>query len=390
MIPRCIEITHIKSIKLYGDKVHMIPNFRQRCSSLVQTLKENNLGAAAFVPGPNFYFLTGLKFSLMERPTLMVLKDNGDILAIMPELEREMWSAVMHDATTFYWQDSDGFDKAFVELATELGATTIGIEGQRMRAFELNALQDVFGLGSIKDAQAILAKPRLIKSDYEVSLIQEAINISEISLSETLESVRIGMSEATIKAMLMQRMLANGADGFAFEIIVLTGGNAAKPHGIPGETRLVAGAPLLIDFGASYQGYSADITRTVFCENIKDEYAEIYEAVLSANIAGRNMAAPSVTCHELDLKVSYTLHNAGFEELTVHKTGHGLGLDIHEAPNVMLNNHTSLETGMLITIEPGLYRSNDIGVRIEDDVLITDDGCKSLTSFEREPLIVGK
>jgi Xaa-Pro dipeptidase len=84
------------------------------------------------------------------------------------------------------------------------------------------------------------------------------------------------------------------------------------------------------------------------------------------------------------------LHNAGFEELTVHKTGHGLGLDIHEAPNVMLNNHTSLETGMLITIEPGLYRSNDIGVRIEDDVLITDDGCKSLTSFEREPLIVGK
>jgi Xaa-Pro aminopeptidase len=185
-------------------------------------------------------------------------------------------------------------------------------------------------------------------------------------------------------------MLANGADGFAFDIIVLTGGNAAKPHGIPGETRLVAGAPLLIDFGASYQGYSADITRTVFCENIKDEYAEIYEAVLSANIAGRNMAAPSVTCHELDLKVSNTLHNAGFEELTVHKTGHGLGLDIHEAPNVMLNNHTSLETGMLITIEPGLYRSNDIGVRIEDDVLITDDGCKSLTSFEREPLIVGK
>ena len=103
MIPRCIEITHIKSIKLYGDKVHMIPIFQQRCSSLVQTLKENNLGAAAFVPGPNFYFLTGLKFSLMERPTLMVLKDNGDILAIMPELEREMWSAAMHDATTFYW-----------------------------------------------------------------------------------------------------------------------------------------------------------------------------------------------------------------------------------------------------------------------------------------------
>jgi len=368
----------------------MTPNFQQRCSSLVQTLKENNLGAAAFVPGPNFYFLTGLKFSLMERPTLMFLTDNGEVLAIMPELEREMWSAAMHDATTFYWQDSDGFDKAFVDLAAELGETDIGIEGQRMRAFEVNALQAVFEPGSIKDAQAQLANPRLIKSDYEISLIQEAINISETSLSETLENVRIGMSEVTVRAMLMQRMLANGADGFAFDIIVLTGGNAAKPHGIPGETPLVAGAPLLIDFGASYQGYSADITRTVFCENITDEHAKIYDAVLAANSIGRDMAAPSVTCHELDLKVSNTLQNAGFEELTVHKTGHGLGLDIHEAPNVMLNNHTSLESGMLITIEPGLYRSNDIGVRIEDDVLITDGGCKSLTTFERGPLIVGK
>ena len=171
--------------------------------------------------------------------------------------------------------------------------------------------------------------------------------------------------------------------------LFLTGGNAARPHGIPGEAPLLAGAPLLIDFGASFQGYNADITRTVFCEYISDENAKIYEAVLAANTAGRHMAAASVSCHEVDLKVSSTLREAGFNELIVHKTGHGLGLDVHEAPNVMINNHTILEAGMLITIEPGLYRSNFIGVRIEDDVLITNDGCRSLTSFERGPVFVG-
>ncbi len=188
----------------------------------------------------------------------------------------------------------------------------------------------------------------------------------------------------------MQRMLANGADGFAFDIIVLTGGNAAKPHGIPGETQLRPGAPLLIDFGATYQGYSADITRTFFCEHVSDEHSKIHEAVLAANTVGRNLAAPSITCHDIDLKVSNTLRKIGYDDLVVHKTGHGLGLDVHEAPNVMINNHTPLQSGMLITIEPGLYRSNDIGVRIEDDVLITDNGCRSLTNFEREPVIVGK
>ena len=366
----------------------MTPNFQQRRSSLIHILKKNGLGAAAFVPGRNFYFLTGLKFSLMERPTLMFVTDSGDVLAIMPELEREMWSAAMGGATTFYWQDSDGFDKAFSDLAYELGTTKIGIEGQRMRAFESNALGAVFGSDTIIDAQAELAKPRLLKSDYEVKLIEKAIEISEISLSETLENIEAGMTEIAIRAILMQRMLANGADGFAFDIIVLTGGNAAKPHGIPGDTQLRPGAPLLIDFGATYQGYSADITRTVFCEHITDEHAEIYEAVLAANIAGRQMAAPAITCHEIDVKVSNTLRKTGFDDLVVHKTGHGLGLDVHEAPNVMINNHTPLESGMLITIEPGLYRSNDIGVRIEDDVLITDNDCRSLTKFKRSPIIL--
>ena len=265
----------------------MFTNFQQRRILLADILKENCLEAAAFVPGPNFYYFTGLKFSLMERPTLMFVTDSGDVFAIMPELEREMWSASMHDAKTFYWQDSDGFDKAFKDLAVELGSITIGIEGQRMRAFEANALKSVFGADAIRDAQAELAKPRLLKSDHEIQLIEKAIEISETSLGETLENIRTGMSEAAIKAMLMQRMLANGADGFAFDTIVLTGGNAARPHGIPGEAPLLAGAPLLIDFGASFQGYNADITRTVFCEHITDEHAEIYEAVLAANIAGR-------------------------------------------------------------------------------------------------------
>lgn len=197
------------------------------------------------------------------------------------------------------------------------------------------------------------------------------------------------MSEAEIQGLLKMRMLANGADGFAFDPLVLAGGNAANPHGVPGERPLAAGEPLLIDFGAHLGGYNADITRTFFCEHASDQHARIYETVLAANTKGRAVACPDLTAHDLNETVTGVLAASPFADLIVHKTGHGLGLDVHEAPQVMIGNHVPLVAGTILTIEPGLYRPGEIGVRIEDDVLIEADGCRSLTSFPRELSIVG-
>lgn len=360
----------------------------ERRERLVDILAASDLGAAAFVPGPNLFYLTGLDFHLMERPTLLFVTASGDLQAIMPELERLKWSERVPEARTFYWQDSAGYGLAFEEATAALGEIRLGIEGGRMRAFEADALRLHLGQGGIVDASDELSLLRLSKSSEEIETIQRAISINETALAETLEQVSAGMTESEIAGILKMRLLANGADGFAFDPIVLAGGKSANPHGVPGKDLVQPGDPLLIDFGARLDGYNADITRTVFCGQVSDEHARIYETVLAANEKGRGIAGPDLTAHELDEAVTGVLAGSAFADLIVHKTGHGLGLDVHEAPQIMSGNHRQLTEGALITVEPGLYRRGEIGIRIEDDLLIENSGNRSLSSFPRELTVI--
>lgn len=361
----------------------------ERRHRLAQIARTQGLGAIAFVPGANFSYVSGLHFHLMERPTLLFVTAGNQIVGIIPELEREKWSQAFPDALTFFWQDSDGYQAAFAGAAEALKGQMIGVEGMRMRVFEGDALRRHFQQGAVVDAEPHLIDLRLSKSQAELAALQRAIDISETALAETLAEVRAGMTEVQILNLLKARMLAGGAEGFAFEPLVLIGGNAANPHGSPGMTPLRPGDALLIDFGASFAGYNADITRTFFCEHVTDEHAAIYATVLAANEKGRAMAGPDVTAHDLDVAVTAVLAASPFAEMIVHKTGHGLGLDVHEAPQIMKGNPKRLIPGTVFTIEPGLYRPGDIGVRIEDDVVTEAEGARSLTRFPRELTIVG-
>ncbi len=367
----------------------MTDKFAIRRGRLSALLGKAGLKGVAFVPGPNFYYLTGLHFHLMERPTLLIILAGGEVAGIIPELEREKWRETFPQALTWFWQDSNGYDSAFAEAASALEFIRLGIEGQRMRAFEAEALRRHFGQGSVVDADRDLAALRLAKDANEVAAMEMAIRISETALWEVIAEVRTGMSEREILGLLKMRMLAGGADGFAFDPIVLAGDNAANPHGVPGDRPLCAGEALLIDFGAQAEGYNADITRTFFCEHASDDHTQLYTTVLEANTKGRDAAGPKLTAHHLDEAVTGVLSASRFSDFIVHKTGHGLGLDVHEAPQVMIGNHTRLVEGTVLTIEPGLYQPGVIGVRIEDDVLIETTGSRSLTSFPRELTIVG-
>jgi Xaa-Pro dipeptidase len=362
--------------------------FEERQGRLARIAKVNKLGAMAFVPGANFSYLTGLHFHLMERPTLLFITAEGEVLAIMPELEREKWGSTFPRSQTFYWQDSEGYHGAFAAAAEALQGQMIGVEGMRMRVFEGDALLKHFQQGAIVDAEQHLIELRLIKSTNEIQAIEKAIAVSELALHETLETARVGVTEREFLNTLKMRMLANGAHGLSFEPIVLFGANAANPHGMPGDVPLEPGNALLIDYGASVDGYNADITRTIFCGHVSDEHAQIYDVVRLANEKGREIAGPNLTAHDLDTEVTGVLAASRFADLIVHKTGHGLGLDVHEAPQIMKGNKRKLAPGTLFTIEPGLYRSGDIGVRIEDNVVTTDTGARSLTQFPRELMIL--
>ena len=361
-----------------------------RLARLRTAMERDDLDAVALVPGANFYFLTGASFHLMERPTLLVVTREGPLHAVMPLLERSRWQAAAPEAETSYWQDADGFDGAFAALAARIAPRRIGVEGQRMRVFEAEALRRAFPDAAVVDAHSAIAHMRLHKDAGEIEAMRRAIAISEGALAATLAAAAAGMSEAEVARRLVAEMLDAGADGLAFDPIVLAGAASADPHGAPSpDRRLERGMPLLIDFGAASGGYMADITRTVFVGSAAPEHRDIYEAVRAANALGRSIAAPPMTLDTLDRRVTDSLLASPFADLVLTKTGHGLGLDVHEAPQVMVGNMQPMEPGMVFTIEPGLYRDGDIGVRIEDDVLVTEDGAVSLTGFERALTLIG-
>jgi Xaa-Pro aminopeptidase len=361
-----------------------------RFARLHAAMGRADLDAVAIVPGANFYYLTGAQFHLMERPTLLLVTREGPLRALMPALERARWERAAPEAETVYWQDSDGYEDAFRSLAARIAPGRIGVEGQRMRFFEAAALRRAFPAAALTDAHAAISRMRLRKDPAEVAALRRAIAISEAALAATLAGAAAGMTESDFRQRLVAEMLAGGADGAAFAPIVLAGAASADPHGEPSpDRRLAPGQPLLIDFGAAWGGYNADITRTFFVGAARPEHRDIYEAVRAANALGRSIAAPAITMDALDRRVTESLRASGFAELVVHKTGHGLGLDVHEAPQVMVGNAQPAEPGMVFTVEPGLYREGDIGVRIEDDVLVTADGAEALTTFDRSLTLIG-
>ena len=207
---------------------------------------------------------------------------------------------------------------------------------------------------------------------------------------ENVQSGLEGETEAEVEAILLRNLFSQGADGLSFAPIVAAGDNAAKPHAhARADYHLKTGDPLLIDFGGTYQGYSADITRTFFVKEVSDYDRAFYETVLAANSKGREISRPGITASAVDDAVLTVLEQSQFAQFSRHKTGHGLGLDVHEAPQIMRGNNQVLEAGMVFTIEPGLYREGEAGVRIEDDVLVTDTGIECLTSFPRDLRLVG-
>ena len=365
---------------------------QHRMEKLHRIIEENALDAVALIPGANMRYLTGGVFYVMERPFVLIIPQEGKPVVIIPVLETELFANNGFDARMIAWQDKDGYDDAFRDAIRETGldGKRIGVEGQLMRFFEGLALQKHAPAAELVDVHKTLGNVRLHKDQAEIDALRKAIQMSEQALQQTLDAVKVGMTERQIANMLIGNLNAAGGEGLSFDPIVLASENSARPHGqIRDDYAVKSGDPLLFDFGTRYQGYHADITRTVFVGEPSDHFREVYAAVQKANEVGKATSKAGVTAHEVDDTTLQSLIDSGFESLIVHKTGHGLGLDVHEEPYIMQGNHQPLEEGMVFTVEPGLYETGAIGVRIEDNVVITADGCESLSTFPRDLMVVG-
>ena len=364
---------------------------QDRYTPLRHVMAAAGVDAVALVPGSNFRRVFAKSFHINERSLVVVVPKSGPPAAVVPSLEAASFDLVELEGAVHLWRDHDGPAAAFAALGREMACERIGVEGQSMRVMDQFGLQSAFPGAEFVDLhKAISNALRLRKTGEEIARIRRAIAVSEDALSATLDEVRAGQSEVEIEAILLRNLFSCGAEGLAFEPIVAAADNSYRPHAkARRDYRVKPGDALLVDFGAIHDGYLADITRTVFIEHCPDGARAFYETVRQANRAGRNAARPGVSAHQLDDAVQTVLEASPYAQFVRTKTGHGLGLDVHEDPYIMRGNHEVLEPGMVFTVEPGLYDPSGIGVRIEDDVVITEDGAETLTSFDRGILLVG-
>jgi Xaa-Pro dipeptidase len=371
---------------------HASEHILQRQAKLAKLMAENGWDAVALNAGPSQTYYTGLHFHIMERPAVVVITAKGALAMVLPGFESGKTEGLGFEMRTFtYGEDPAEWQKTFNEAAKALGPLKrIGVEDLRMRVMELRYMEGAYPEASFERAEPLIAKMRMTKDAGEVAAMQRATEIAEAALAATIKHVKIGMTEKEMASYLIQQLYANGSDPeLPFMPIVATGPNSANPHATVSDTKIQKGDLLLFDWGASYQGYLSDLTRTFAIGEVSEEFKRIYNVVKLANEVGCGTAKPGLPCSAVDDATREVIDDSGFGQYFTHRTGHGLGMEPHEEPYMRAGNSLKLEEGMSFTVEPGIYLDGRGGVRIEDNVVVTKDGAKVLSSFPRELQIIG-
>lgn len=268
------------------------------------------------------------------------------------------------------------------EILADRKIQTVYIEDEKMTVSVLSGFKRRFSginFDSTNRFSDFMRQMRIIKADQEIAYITKAQRIAEAAFTKLLSSMRVGQTEKQIAAALEFIMLDMGSDGVSFPTIAASGVNSACPHAVPTNKPVQDGDFLTLDFGATYKGYHSDMTRTVVFGKPTDEMKNIYNAVWGANSDAIKAVRADISCKLVDNVARSTLDAWGYEEYFTHGLGHGVGLEIHEAPTVGSRSGTTLREGMIITIEPGVYIPGKYGVRIEDMCVVTKDGCNIIT-----------
>lgn len=263
------------------------------------------------------------------------------------------------------------------------GIKRLGVEQDAMTLGQYRAYEKEVQT-TLVETSGIVEKLRLIKDEAEIKIMKEAAAIADAAFTHIQTFIRPGRTEREVANELEMFMRSKGADSSSFDMIVASGVRSALPHGVASDKVIESGELVTLDFGAYYQGYCSDITRTLAVGPISDELRRIYDTVLEAQLAGVAGTKAGITGIEADALTRDVIKQAGYGEYFGHSTGHGLGMEVHEAPGLSFRSETILEPGMVVTIEPGIYIAGVGGCRIEDDVVITEDGCVRLTQSPKE------
>lgn len=344
-------------------------------------LKEQQVDAA-FINNPlNVAYFSGYESEPHERILALLVFPNESPFLFVPALEQEDAKDSIWEYEVYSYLDNEDpwqiIGKEVKKRVTNL--SVLGIEKDFLTVSRLEHLQDVFGEIQFSDSTLTIQTMKLIKSKSEMEKMMEAGKWADKALEIGINAIQEGVEEQEIVAEIEYQMKKAGIKNMSFETMVLTGDNAASPHGVPGSRKVKRNELVLFDLGVEHKGYVSDVTRTVAFGDPGQKAKEIYDIVLQANEAAIAAIKPGVTASELDKIARDIITEAGYGEYFNHRLGHGLGTSVHEYPSIMEGNDLVIQEGMCFSIEPGIYVPGVAGVRIEDCVYVTEDGCKVFT-----------
>jgi len=344
---------------------------------LIKELERLELDAILVSCMNNVMYLSGFKGTAGQ---LFITKEKGYLITDFRYLIQAREQAKDFEIIDI----AEGEEKILTELCSKHNVKTLGFEGKHTTYTRFTRLAEIFKGKKLVSTENLTETLRMIKSPEETEILKKSCEIADNAFESVFPRIKAGMSELEVAAMLEFEMKKAGATGPSFETIVASGKRSAMPHGTASEKIIEQGDFVVLDFGCLYKGYCSDITRTVAIGDISDKKRDIYNKVLTVQEECLKLIKPGVEAKEVDLSARKMFKVWGIDKFFGHSLGHGVGLDIHELPNLSTSSPYILESGMVVTDEPGIYIENEFGVRIEDTVLVTPDGYERLTKSSKE------
>ncbi|WP_458209469.1 M24 family metallopeptidase [Haladaptatus sp. NG-SE-30] len=365
----------------------MPSTFAERTRRCQQRLRAVGADAVVLFPSTNLFYVSGFREHPGERHLFLFVPVSGDPVFVVPDMYGEQIAEASWVADVRTW--SDGDDP--LDLVSTV-ADNLDLHGghllvdDAMWALFTQDLRSTLPQATFGLASEVLEPLRMRKDDSEIETLRRAGELADevcVEIREMGEDA-IGMTERELAQEIERRLADAGGEEPAFDTIVGSGPNGAKPHHGHGERQIDYGDPVVLDFGAFVDGYPGDQTRTVvFAGTPPEEFDRVHRAVREAQRAGVEAVEPGVTAESVDRTTREVIESYGYGEQFIHRTGHGVGLDVHEGPYIVSGNDRELEPGMVFSVEPGVYIPGEFGVRIEDLVVVTEDGSERLNDSPR-------
>jgi len=353
--------------------------YQERMVKAQELLAELDFDLMVLFPSSNMLYLSGFYDEPGERMLLLLLPREAEPIFLVPKLYEEQIKQESPFQDIRIWSDSDDpinlLRRTVADLAVKEARVLVD-DGMWVKFFLM--LREALPKAKFSLVSRVMVPLRMQKTPHEIRCLEQAGAIADEAFEEIIRSKIVGMTELALARALEEAMKKRGAEKIAFEILVASGPNSALPHYRAGQRRIEPEDVVILDYGCRIQEYCSDITRTIICKEPSKEIQAVYEIVERAQKKAVQAIRPGVKAEEVDQAARQEITKAGYGERFIHRTGHGIGLDIHEEPYIVEANHLELRQGMAFSVEPGIYLPGQFGIRIEDIVVVTQRGAQRM------------